>query len=281
MSSGLNPAGTLCLGSINTSIILIGNAIVINNTTATAEITINSEVYIGTGTQTNFTALIPSKAGLNPTGTLHIGTSNTSEVIMGLLKIDNTVVPPQVYINGIALPPGSGVENDSDKFEITTDINGTQDTIAAAGSGNLQFIKTVNNDTNLLVNSLDSSLITIMQSGVYEFTFNINIDDGINGESVDILLNTASEGFYNNITDTLLDEGTKIPDSNFGIAFNGSATTLSASNTFSVYVGTDSGANLTIGFTPFQDPDLDLHINKIGTSILIKRVGDYILPTPP
>jgi hypothetical protein len=38
---------------------------------------------------------------------------------MGLLKIDNTVVPSQVYVNGKALAPGSGVEDVSDKFEIT------------------------------------------------------------------------------------------------------------------------------------------------------------------
>jgi hypothetical protein len=196
---------------------------------------------------------------------------------MGLLKIDNTVVPSQVYVNGKALAPDSGAEVNSDKFEITTDINGTQDTIAAAGA-TLVFIKTVDNNINLVVDPTQSHLITIMENGVFEFTFNININDGLDGESVDILLNTASEGFYNNISNSPLAEGTKIPDSNFGITFSGSSTTLSASKTFRVYVGIDSGADLTIGFTPFIDPDLELYINKIGTSILIKRVGDY---TPP
>ena len=278
MSSGLNPTGTLCLGAINTCEILIGNVIKIDNTTATAEISINGVVYGSTGTQTVFPNII-SKKGLNPTGTLHIGTSNTSEVIMGLLKIDNTVVPSQVYVNGKALPPGSGAVDNSDTFEIATDINGTKDTIAAPG-GTLEFIKTVDNNINLAVDS--AHLITIKQDGVYEFTFNININDGLDADDgVNILLKTASAGFYDNISDTPLAEGTKIPDSDFGIPFNGSANKLSASKTFSVYVVTDSGAYLTIGFDPFVDPDLELHINKIGTSILIKRVGDYAPPTPP
>jgi hypothetical protein len=119
-----------------------------------------------------------------------------------------------------------------------------------------------------------------MQNGVYEFTFNININDGLIGEGVDILLKTASEGFYTYDSPVLL--GTKIPGSEFGVAFTGSTTTLSASKTFSVYVGTDSGgADLTIGFIPFVEELLELHINRIGTSILIKRVGNYTPPIPP
>jgi hypothetical protein len=106
MSSGLNPAGTLCLGAINTSEVLIGNAIKINNDTTPVEIYFHEiKVPDASGTLLNFDNVITSKAGLNPSGTLHIGVSTTNEVDMGLLKIDNTVVPPQVYINGVAYPP--------------------------------------------------------------------------------------------------------------------------------------------------------------------------------
>ena len=120
MSSGLNSAGTLCLGAINTSIVLIGNAIKIDNTTA--EITIDGEDYSGAGTQTVFPNII-SSVGLNPAGTLHIGTSNTSEVIMGPLKIDNTVVPSQIYVDGKALAPDS--LSNSDEFTLENDYYGT------------------------------------------------------------------------------------------------------------------------------------------------------------
>jgi hypothetical protein len=289
MSSGLNPAGTLCLGAINTSIILIGNAIKIDNTTATAEITIDDEAYIGTGTQTNFTALIPSKAGLNPTGTLHIGTSNTSEVIMGSLKIDNTVVPPQIYINEIALAPSGLAATNSDKFTLQGDVTGNYSTI----NGDLIFIANVDNIANVSVadSGLNKLSFASLNHGIYQITIKIKINNEVtrNGETQNIFLRALPmpesgagfTGFYNFDDLTIqTSENAPIANSNIEFTFDDSSSTLEQEITFTVGVlnqaetSAPSSASFTIG-SGSSDP---ISIKKIGTEITINRIGDLPLP---
>ena len=278
-TSGLNPTGSLCFGANNTSDVSIGfdDAITIDNTTA--EISINGEVYNGSGTQTNFTPLILSNAGFNPSGSLNIGTSNTSEIIIGSLKIDNTVVPPQLYMNGVALPPTGIALPPDDTFELFANATGDDDTIA----DNVVFIKTVNNNLNLIVDPTKPNTITIKQNGIYEFTFNLNVyNDPINvGDEMSFRLVAATDGFYiDDIGNFQLANDEPLPGSEINFTFNSSSNVLSASVTFLVYVSSDTDVSLAMGIG--QSPlTLDLQINKIGTSISIKRTGDYTPPPPP
>ena len=276
-TSGLNPTGTLCFGANNTTSVSIGfdDAITIDNTTA--EITINGTIYNGSGTQTDFTSLILSNAGFNPSGSLSIGTSNTSEITIGALKIDNTVLPPQFYMNGVALPPNGIALPPDDTFELVSDAMGDNDNIA----NNVVFIKTVNNNLNLLVDTIKQNTITITQNGIYEFTFNLSVFNypTYNGQTISFRLVAASEGFYIDNTNNLpLANGDPFPGSESIVTFNESLDPLIASKTFIVYVGSDSGVDLTI--EPQAPPSLNLRINKSGTTISIKRTGDYTPPPP-
>ena len=278
-TSGLNPTGSLCFGANNTAGVSIGfeDAITIDNTTA--EISINGEVYIGSGTQTNFTPLILSNAGFNPSGYLNIGTSNTREITIGSLKIDNTVVPPQLYMNGIALPPNGIALPPDDTFELVSDAMGDNDSIAS----DVELIKTVNNNSNLIVPTAKPNTITIMQNGIYEFTFNLSVFNypTYDGDAMSFRLVAATEGFYiDNTNNDPLGNGSLLPGSEIIVTFNNLPGSLIASKTFIVYVGSDSGVSLNID-TPQSPPTLDLRINKSGTSISIKRTGDYTPPVPP
>jgi hypothetical protein len=128
MSSGLNPVGTLCLGAINTIEVLIGNAIKIDNTTA--EIYFH-DIKVPTttdGTLSNFDSVITSKAGLNPSGDLRIGIS-TSQIDMGLLKIDNTVVPSQIYVHGVAYPP---IDKELHHYFLAADASGDVNSLSSS-----------------------------------------------------------------------------------------------------------------------------------------------------
>ena len=285
MSSGLNPVGTLCLGAINTSEVLIGNAIKIDNTTATAEITIDGEVYSGTGTQTVFPNII-SSAGLNPTGILRIGTSNTSEVIMGPLKIDNTVVPPQIYINEIALPPG-GLAVSSDKFTLQGDVTGNYSTI----NGDLIFIANVDNIANVSVAGLNKLAFASLNHGIYQITIKITINNEVtrNGETQNIFLRAllmpdsaaGFTGFYNFDDLTIqTPENAPIANSDIEFTFSSGNIELMIEKTFTVGVlnqaetSAPSSATFTIG-SGSSDP---ISIKKIGTEITINRIGDLPLP---
>ena len=280
-TSGLNPTGTLCFGANNTTSVSIGfdDAITIDNATTPAEISVNGTIYNGSGTQTNFTPLILSNAGFNPSGYLNIGTSNTREITIGSLKIDNTVVPPQLYMNGIALPPTGIALPLDDTFALFANAIGDDDTIA----DNVVFIKTVNNNLNLIVDPINPNTITIKQKGIYEFTFNLNVynDSANEDETMSFRLVAATDGFYiDDIGNFQLANDEPLPGSEINFTFNSSSNDLSASVTFLVYVSSDTDVSLAMGVG--QSPlTLDLQINKIGTSISIKRTGDYTPPPPP
>jgi hypothetical protein len=276
-TAGLNPAGTLCLGAINTIEVLIGNAIKINNTTATAEITIDGETYSGTGTPTVFPNII-SRAGLNPTGTLHIGTSNTSEIDMGLLKIDNTVVPPQIYINGISVPPGS-LTNTSDKFILENNvIQDNSDINLSPLSKTLRFIN-VNNSTIVTVGSIpdgqgngQNNVLVIAQQGLYEFNVKFNINNSEIQSPTTIICLRGAPGTFTYADGSIPTISGDIPDSEIEFIFNGGTSTLSNSRQFLVYA---SSSNSSFTIISYIDP---IQLNKIGTEISIKRIGEWPPP---
>jgi hypothetical protein len=275
MSSGLNPVGTLCLGAINTSEVLIGNAIKIDNTTAISEITIDGEAYVSNGSPTVFPNII-SRAGLNPTGTLRIGTSNTSEVIMGLLKIDNTVVPPQIYINEIALPPGS-LTNTGDKFTIRDYYN----------------TYNYNNTTYPLVTYWNYSEVTdavqfyeydggkialsLVEPGIYDIRFNLSITAS-NWATSPAKFYWTPTGYtstsFTDDTNTPILAGNELPGSSIDFTFNGTSNeTFTGYKKFRVYT-TSANSRFNI-----KTDTLAGRLNKIGTDIAIKRVGNW--PPPP
>ena len=288
-TSGLNPTGSLCFGANNTSDVSIGfdDAITIDNTTA--EISINGEVYNGSGTQTNFTPLILSNAGFNPSGSLNIGTSNTSEITIGSLKIDNTVVPPQLYMNGVSLPPG-GLASNGDKFTLQNDVaNGNYSTI----NNNLIFIANVDNIPNVSVSSGNLNRLAFLNHGIYQITIKISVvNDAIrDGDTQNIFLralsmpNSGAEftGFYN-VDDLTIQTSANSPIENSVIEFTFSdgniSPVLMLEKTFTVGVlniddfSVINPARFTIG-SGSSDP---ISINKIGTEITINRIGDWPPP---
>ena len=164
MSSGLNPAGTLCVGAINTSEILIGNAIKIDNTTE--EIYFH-DIKVPTttdGTLSNFDSVITSKAGLNPSGALRVGIS-TSQIDMGLLKIDNTVVPSQIYVHDVAYPP---IDKDLHYYFLAADASGDVNSLPST-------IVLINGDGNDEITITNNNIINLVEGGIYEFTIEVII----------------------------------------------------------------------------------------------------------
>ena len=283
MSSGLNPAGILCLGAINTSIVLIGNAIKIDNTTS--EITINGiKVPDASGTQLNFDSVINSKAGLNPSGTLHIGVS-TAQIIMGLLKIDNTVIPSQVYINGVAYPPIEiPVAHD---YTLAEDSTGDKDTL----SDQISFVNVDGNDDVRVIGKLVTlppspwgtnvpgepppepetvtryTMLELVDGGTYEFNMDLNVvDAGSDGPFAPpaylyLVVSSSSDPIVESYV--LLDFSAETSHYyNKKFNFNAAAGTR-------VYFDT----NVTKMFTSTVNPLGGLTINKIGTKISIKRIG--------
>ena len=288
-TSGLNPTGSLCFGANNTTNVSIGfdDAITIDNTTA--EISINGTIYNGSGTQTNFTSLILSNAGFNPSGSLNIGTSNTSEITIGALKIDNTVVPPQLYMNGISLPP-SGLTVSGDKFTLQNDVtNGDYSTI----NNDLIFIASVDNIPNVSVGSGSLNKLAFLNDGIYQITIKISVVNDVirDGDTQNIflralLMDASGAGFtgFYNVDDLTTQPSGNAPIENSDIDFTFSGGDISfelmLEKTFTVGVRNHdemmaiTPARFTIG-SGSSDP---IYINKIGTEITINRTGDW--PTP-
>jgi hypothetical protein len=278
MSSGLNPVGTLCLGAINTSIVLIGNAIKIDNTTAISEITIDGEAYVSNGSPTVFPNII-SSAGLNPTGTLRIGTSNTSEVIMGLLKIDNTVVPPQIYINEIALPPRS-LTNAGDKFTLQDETQFyTYDYAYPSDPLITQWNYSERTDA-VQFQSYEGARIalSLVAPGIYDIRFNLNITALNWSTSPAKFFWTPTQYATSSFTDDTNDPisaNDELPDSSIDFTFNGTSNeTFTGYKQFLVYTTSANSAFNIVTNT------LAGRTNKIGTDITIKRIGDWP-PTAP
>ena len=162
-TSGLNPTGSLCFGAINTTEVSIGfdDAITIDNTKTPAEIYFHGvKVPNINGTQTDFTSLIASNEGFNPSEVLNIGTSNTSEITIGPLKIDNTVVPPQIYINEIAYFP---IDKDLHYYSLFADTSGDANSLPSS-------LIIINDDGNNTITITDNNIINLVEGGIYEFT---------------------------------------------------------------------------------------------------------------
>jgi hypothetical protein len=276
MSPGLNPAGTLCLGAINTIEVLIGNAIKIDNTTS--EITINGEAYayVSNGSQTVLPII--SKEGLNPTGTLRIGTSNTSEIDMGLLKIDNTVVPPQVYINGIALPPGS-LTNTGDKFTLDPGYDSRGNDYDTTPDVTIQDpIATYWNysDTGAVqVKNYDATrrALSLVAPGIYDIWVNISIKKRTWTSPAKFYW-TPRPNTQSNFTDknnNLIPANSELPGSSIEFTFDAenSNTTFTGYKQFRVYTNSTDSEFILATDT------LRGIVNRNGTDITIKRVGKW------
>jgi hypothetical protein len=272
MSSGLNPAGTLCLGAINTIEVFIGDAIKIDN--RTSEITINGEAYVSNGSQ----AVLPiiSKEGLNPTGTLRIGTSNTSEIDMGLLKIDNTVVPPQVYINGIAIPPGSLTNGDKFTLDREYDSEGDYNTTPDVTIPDPITTYWNYSDTGAVqVKNYDATrrALSLVSPGIYDIQVNINITKRIWTSPAKFYW-TPRPNTQSNFTDknnNLIPANSELPGSSIEFTFDAenSNTRFAGYKQFRVYTNsTDSEFILATN-------TLRGIVNRYGTDITIKRVGNW------
>jgi hypothetical protein len=274
MSSGLNPAGTLCLGAINTSEILIGNAIKIDN--RTSEITINGEeyAYVSNGSQTVFPNII-SRAGLNPTGTLHIGTSNTSEIDMGLLKIDNTVVPPQIYINGISVPPGS--LTNGDKFTLDQDYDSAEEynTTPEATTDPIATYWNYSDTGAVQVKNYDVTrrALSLVAPGIYDIQVNISIYKRTWTSPAKFYW-TPRPNTQSNFTDknnNLIPANSELPGSSIEFTFDAenSNTTFTGYKQFRVYTNSTDSEFILATDT------LRGRVNRNGTDITIKRVGNW------
>jgi hypothetical protein len=175
----MNPSGAMCLGASNTNSIVLGhNAIAIDNSKTPAQIYINEAPFFyipvpGTLVK-DFSNLIPSRAGFNPSGTLRIAYKNTEFLDMGLLKIDNTVVPPQVFANGAALPPVE-IPEDLSRYNYYTnaDAIGDQDTLP----NTVSFEDDTTNTVVSLFNNGDgiNNVLKFTNKGVYEIIFKADI----------------------------------------------------------------------------------------------------------
>jgi hypothetical protein len=273
MSSGLNPAGTLCLGAINTSEIFIGNAIKIDNTNS--EITIDGEVYSGTGTPTVFPNII-SKEGLNPTGILRIGTSNTSEIDMGLLKIDNTVIPSQVYVNGKALAARS-LTNTGDKFilqdEETQDLKYDYNKPTGDPFVTQWNWSGVTDAVQIYEYEGGRRALSLVEPGIYNIRVNLSITAN-NWATSPAKFYWTPTGFTSSIftdeTNTPILAGNELPGSRIEFTFDGNTNeTFTGYTQFLVYT-TSANSRFNI------DTDTSKgRINEIGTDITIKRIGNW------
>jgi hypothetical protein len=175
----MNPQGAFCLGASNTTTVVLGkNAITIDNSKTPARIYINEAPFFyipvpGTLVK-DFSNLIPSRAGFNPAGALRIGIRNTEFLDIGLLKIDNTVVPPQVFANDVALPPVESPE-DTNQYNYYTnaDAIGDQDTLP----NTVSFEDDTTNTVVSLFNNGDgiNNVLKFTNKGVYEIVFKADI----------------------------------------------------------------------------------------------------------
>ena len=275
-TSGLNPAGSLCFGANTTSGVSIGfnDAITIDNTTTPAKITINGTIYNGSGTSTDFTTLILSNAGFNPSGSLNIGTSNTNEITIGPLKIDNTVVPPQIYMNGVSLPPGS-LTISGDKFLIHElyDYDGTDgyNPIYA------YWAPPPTDAVKIIEYFFGRSALTLVESGIYDIRVNISVTNTTNTW-------TSPANFYwtpipnssgfTDINNNTISGSSILPGSNIEFIFDeNSNTTFTDYIQFRIYT-----TGLNSAFILATDT-IEGRLNKDGTDMTIKRIGDW--PSAP
>lgn len=270
----MNPSGAMCLGAVNTNNIILGdNAIIIDNTKTPAQIYINDVAYFPTpGSFIDFSVLIPSTAGFNPPGTLRIGTSNTGTLDIGNIKIDNTVVPPQVFANGAALPPVESPEDTNQySYYVSPETTGNGQTLQ------VYFQPFIPGSFNRVVAEIDIDDVTenggleIYLKGVYEVEFyvNVNSEDVNSGESLDgsvFLKAMYSDNVLNPITGANLDANEMIPQSN--IMFSKGNTT-SETITFNIYI---TATNTIIGVGTDMIGDITL---KPASFVKIRQIGIY------
>jgi hypothetical protein len=273
----MNPSGAMCLGASNTNSIVLGhNAIAIDNSKTPAQIYINEAPFFyipvpGTLVK-DFSNLIPSRAGFNPSGTLRIAYKNTEFLDMGLLKIDNTVVPPQVFANGAALPPvESPDDTDQYSYYVLPEATGNGQTLE------VYFQPDPVNPINRVVAEIASvdpfnnGGLEIYRKGIYEVEFqvNVNSEDVLSEQSLDgsvFLKAMYPDNVLNPSTGAHLSANEMIPQSN--IMFSKGNTT-SETITFNIYT---TGSNTIIGVGTDMIGEITL---KSPSFVKIKQIGIY------
>ena len=285
-TSGLNPAENLCFGANTTSGVSIGfdDAITIDNTKTPTEIYFHGiKVPDTSGTPINFTSLIASTEGFNPSGFLNIGTSNTSEITIGPLKIDNTVVPSQIYINNRAYSP---IElSVGHEYTLTEDSTGDKDDLA----DQVSFINVDGNDIVRVIGKLVTlpipvdfidpfgngpptathyTMLELVDGGTYEFNMDINV---INAGSLPMWFgNNPSLYLVISSSSTIIDESNIVLDFSSATSQYNKKFNLNAEAGTRVYFDT----NVTKGWSSSFSNIGGITILKNGTKISIKRIGD-------
>jgi hypothetical protein len=269
MSSSINPVSSLCFGVINTDTIILGiqnGAIKIDNTKTPAEISINGVVYFPTpgAAFKDFTNLIPLE-GFNPTGTLYIGNSNTSNVELGLLKIDNATVPPQIFLTSVAtVPIISPVDTNSYAHYLTSNVIGNKDTLQK-NINSFTAIYPINKVVSLGKNRNDFLLI---DGGGYEIEFNV---EGSLLLSVYLVVKNRNS-ILDFSTGLYLEEYSEIPQSNITLTAAETSKTIK----FNIYTKTPK---TIIYFGTNSLTDITL---KPGSYIKIKHLAYIVeIPVPP
>jgi hypothetical protein len=269
----MNPLGAFCLGASNTNSIILGdNAITIDNSKTPAQIYINDAPFFPTPSTFKDFSTIFESTGLNPSGVLRIGTSNTEFLDMGQLKIDNTVVPPQIFANDVALQPVERPEDtDQHSYYVSPATTGNGQTLQ------VYFRPYIPGSTNRVVVEIDiddpfnNGGLEIFQKGVYEVEFyvNVNSEDVNSGESLDgsvFLKAMDPDNVLNPSTGEHLSANEMIPQSN--IAFSKGNTT-SEIITFNIYI-TESNTIIGVG------TDMIGEITLLYASFVkIKQIGIY------
>lgn len=271
MSSGLNPSGSMCVGAVNTNTIILGEGITIDNTKTPAQIYINDAAYFyipppGSVIK-DFSTDVPSSAGFNPSGTLRIGTGNTEVLDIGPLKIDNTVMPSQIFANGVALAPVEKPQDiDTYEYFLTSDATGDQNTL----KNNVSFAPATANTVVSLINdgSGTNNIFNFAKKGVYEIQFNADVV--ANGfpefETLgNVYLTSMSNGsVYDFLTGTYLVINDTISQSDIAFPTGESSQTitfnmyLTEDNTY-IGVGTNMPGDIIISAYSF------VKIRQIGT----------------
>ena len=171
--AGINPK---CIGAINTEYIILGNntepAIMIDNTINPSQIFFHGIAVppvIGAIINTNL-----ATAGLNSPGTMYVGSKNTDTIVLGGNKeivLDNSIIPPQIYMHGVALPRLIN-PSDSTSYSIKVSGSGNSTTLPNAVS----LVANVASQNIIGINSISpgtNNIFTIVNDGSYEIT---NID---------------------------------------------------------------------------------------------------------
>lgn len=206
--------------------------------------------------------------GFNPSGTLHIGTSNTGEVNMGPIKIDNTVVPSQLFIKNITpIPTINPADTNIYDYYLTSNATGNKDTLQNINSFT-PSTATANPGNKVVSLGKSRSEFLLIYGGGYEIEFKV---EGSPLLSVYLVVKNR-QSVLDFKTGLYLEEDSKIPNSNIIFTSAESSKTIK----FNIYA---KSAKTLIYFGTDSLTDIML---KTGSYIKIKQIS-YIIeaPVPP